>query len=82
MVEGEAKEISESDMLAVLKFAQPFIKAICELQIEIRKETAYQMEFRRAAETDLAVVIPKTRGGRPAPLPRSVEKKKERSQRR
>ncbi len=33
MVEGEAKEISEADMLATLKFAHPFIKSLCDLQI-------------------------------------------------
>ncbi len=37
MVEGEAKEINEEDMLAALKFAHETIKIQCELQIELTK---------------------------------------------
>lgn len=35
MVEGEAKEISEQDMLAAMNFAQENIRAICSLQTEL-----------------------------------------------
>lgn len=38
MVEGEAKEISENEMLEALRFAQQFIKALCEIQLELQKE--------------------------------------------
>ncbi len=38
MVEGEAKEISERDMVEAIKFAHEYIKKICEVQIEIAKE--------------------------------------------
>lgn len=38
MVEGEAKEISEQDMLEALKFAHGYIKQICDLQVEFMKE--------------------------------------------
>ena len=38
MVEGEAKEISERDMVEAIKFAHEYIKKICEVQIEIVKE--------------------------------------------
>ncbi len=38
MVEGEAKEISEKDMVEAIKFAHEYIKKICEVQIEIAKE--------------------------------------------
>ncbi|MER3523161.1 MAG: polyribonucleotide nucleotidyltransferase [Ignavibacteria bacterium] len=38
MVEGEAKEISEQDMLAALAFAHESIKQLCALQIELVKE--------------------------------------------
>lgn len=38
MVEGEAKEISEKDMIEAIKFAHGYIKKICEVQIEIAKE--------------------------------------------
>jgi polyribonucleotide nucleotidyltransferase len=37
MVEGEAKEISEQDMLDALRFALDHIKLLCNLQIELRE---------------------------------------------
>lgn len=39
MVEGEAKEISEDDMLQALKLAHDAIKAQCQLQIELAQAT-------------------------------------------
>jgi polyribonucleotide nucleotidyltransferase len=39
MVEGEAKEVSEDDMLEALKLAHDAIKAQCSLQIELTKAT-------------------------------------------
>ncbi|MGQ9797878.1 MAG: polyribonucleotide nucleotidyltransferase [Ignavibacterium sp.] len=38
MVEGEAKEVSEAEMLEALKFAQIEIRKIVELQLELQKE--------------------------------------------
>lgn len=38
MVEGEAREISEKDMLDALEFARTFIKQMCVLQVELAKE--------------------------------------------
>ncbi|MDI6767237.1 MAG: polyribonucleotide nucleotidyltransferase [Bacteroidota bacterium] len=38
MVEGEAKEISEQEMLDALKFASENIRKLCELQLEMQKE--------------------------------------------
>jgi polyribonucleotide nucleotidyltransferase len=38
MVEGEAKEISETDMLEALKLAHDAIKVQCNLQLEMAKE--------------------------------------------
>jgi polyribonucleotide nucleotidyltransferase len=38
MVEGDAREISEQDMLAALEFAHGHIKAMCRLQNELAKE--------------------------------------------
>jgi polyribonucleotide nucleotidyltransferase len=38
MVEGEAKEISEADMLAALNFAHSHIQKICALQVELQKD--------------------------------------------
>lgn len=39
MVEGEAREVSEEDMLEALKKAHEAIKVQCQLQIELTKET-------------------------------------------
>jgi polyribonucleotide nucleotidyltransferase len=39
MVEGEAKEISEADMLEALKLAHETIKVQCQLQIELTEAT-------------------------------------------
>lgn len=38
MVEGEGKEVSESDLLNAIKFAHENIKAICKIQVELAKE--------------------------------------------
>ncbi|HLX12802.1 MAG TPA: polyribonucleotide nucleotidyltransferase, partial [Bacteroidota bacterium] len=38
MVEGEAREISETDMLEALRFAHANIKMLCEVQMELRNE--------------------------------------------
>jgi polyribonucleotide nucleotidyltransferase len=38
MVEGEAKEVSEADLLAAIKLAHENIKSLCKLQHEIRSE--------------------------------------------
>ncbi|MDO8550635.1 MAG: polyribonucleotide nucleotidyltransferase [Ignavibacteria bacterium] len=42
MVEGEAKEISEDDMLAALKFAQQEIKKLVQLQLDLVSEVNKQ----------------------------------------
>jgi len=47
MVEGEAKEISEADMLAALKFAHEAIRKICSLQ----KEFAAELKVQKRAVT-------------------------------
>jgi len=38
MVEGEAKEVSEEEMLKAINFGHQFIKQLCALQVEIAKE--------------------------------------------
>lgn len=42
MVEGEAKELSESEMLEALRFAQTEIRKIVEIQLELQKEAGKQ----------------------------------------
>lgn len=39
MVEGEANEISEQEMVEAIDFAHQHIKGICDLQVEMQKET-------------------------------------------
>ena len=38
MVEGDAQEISEQDMLAALGFAHDYIKQMCRVQVELAQE--------------------------------------------
>jgi polyribonucleotide nucleotidyltransferase len=38
MVEGEAREISEADMIAALKFGHEAIKMLCEAQLELARK--------------------------------------------
>ncbi len=38
MVEGEGKEVSESDLLAAIKTAHENIKSLCKIQVELRDE--------------------------------------------
>lgn len=38
MVEGEAKEASEADLLSAIKLAHENIKLLCQLQVELRNE--------------------------------------------
>jgi len=61
MVEGESKEISEADMIAALRFAQPHIKALCEVQVEMQKEVGVaKMEFvPNPVKKDLVPIIEK-----------------------
>jgi polyribonucleotide nucleotidyltransferase len=38
MVEGEGKEVGESDLLNAIKFAHENIKALCKIQVELKNE--------------------------------------------
>jgi polyribonucleotide nucleotidyltransferase len=50
MVEGESKEVSESDLLAALKFAHGEIKKLVQIQLELVKEAGKQkMEIQPVA---------------------------------
>ena len=50
MVEGEAREISEADMLAALAFAHGYIKLMCQVQLELARECG--REKRQAPRSD------------------------------
>jgi polyribonucleotide nucleotidyltransferase len=49
MVEGEAKEISEADMLAALRFGHTHVAMLCDLQLELQKACGRP---KRAVATD------------------------------
>ncbi len=51
MVEGEAKEVSEDDMLEALKIAHEAIKAQCRLQIELTEATGKKEKRTYSHET-------------------------------
>lgn len=52
MVEGEAREISEKDMLDALEFAHGFIKQMCALQMELAKEAGKSKRPAPALDTN------------------------------
>ena len=63
MVEGEAREISEADMLAALDFAHGFIKEMCRVQNEIAREigrqkrTAPELPSKEALVADVRAAV-------------------------
>ena len=52
MVEGEAKEVSEEDMLAALKVAHETIKLQCQLQIDLAKAAGKTVKRTYSHETN------------------------------
>jgi polyribonucleotide nucleotidyltransferase len=56
MVEGEAKEISEQDMLDALAFAHGHIKNLCQLQRELARECGRDKRVRPADTTNQELV--------------------------
>ncbi|HTO94532.1 MAG TPA: polyribonucleotide nucleotidyltransferase, partial [Bacteroidota bacterium] len=56
MVEGEAREISEQDMLAALDFAHGYIKEMCRVQNEIAREIGRQKRVAPALPSKDALV--------------------------
>jgi len=55
MVEGEAREISEKDMLDALVFAHGYIKQICALQTELAKEIGKPKRVEPDADANAAL---------------------------
>lgn len=60
MIEGSASEISETDMLASMKFAQPFVQEIIEMQEELRRKVGLP-EKQIEAPADNSALIEKGR---------------------
>lgn len=52
MVEGESKEINESELLEALKFAHEEIKKIIQLQIDLRNEAGKKKREAKVVEVD------------------------------
>jgi polyribonucleotide nucleotidyltransferase len=38
MIEGSGQEVKEEDLVAAMRYAQPFVKQICEAQVALRRE--------------------------------------------
>ncbi|MBU1422114.1 MAG: polyribonucleotide nucleotidyltransferase [Bacteroidetes bacterium] len=83
MVEGEGKEISETDILESLKFAHGYIKQLCNLQIELQKATGKTKRQAITDETDKQLIAEVTNLFLPKikELNRTVLKKEDRSSR-
>ncbi len=83
MVEGEANEISEQDMLDALAFAHGFIKQMCALQLELVKEAGRPKRLTPASETNDALLgdVRATVGDRLAELANTPMLKEERASR-
>jgi len=66
MVEGEAKEISEQEMLDALAFAHGYIRQMCGIQVELAKEigTAKRQAPAVAADSPLKADVEKLAGER------------------
>lgn len=81
MVEGEAKEISEQDMLAALEFAHEHIKQLCALQLELRNEVSRPKRVPPPVEedADLTAAIKQLIGDRIAVLANTPLLKEERA---
>jgi polyribonucleotide nucleotidyltransferase len=81
MVEGEAKEISEQDMVDALAFAHGYIKSLCQLQHELARECGRQKRIRPADTTNQGLVadVKAFAAGRIATLAGTPLKKEERA---
>ncbi len=81
MVEGEAKEISEQDMLAALEFAHTHIKQFCALQLELMKEVGRTKRVSPAVadNEDLVKAIKESVGDKIAVLANTALLKEERA---
>ncbi len=81
MVEGETKEISEAEFLGVLKFAQEYIKKLCELQIEFAQAGGKQKReiVKPEIDSELAATVVEQFLPRIKQLNRTVLSKEDRS---
>ena len=83
MVEGEAKEISEQDMLAALEFAHTNIKQLCAVQLELVKQAgrAKRTPTEAIENTELLNAIKEVVGDKISTLAKTPLLKEERAAR-
>lgn len=81
MVEGEASEISEQDMVGALEFAHGFIKQMCQLQKDLAKEVGRAKRVASAATADSSLLedVKSAAGDRIAVLANTPMLKEERA---
>ena len=56
MVEGEGKEVGESDLINAIKFAHEHIKSICKIQVELRKECGKEKRVYKVPEENKELI--------------------------
>jgi polyribonucleotide nucleotidyltransferase len=56
MIEGSAKEVSEEDMVAAMKFAHPFVVKIIDAQLALRRELGLPEKVLEEAVPDTTLV--------------------------
>ncbi|MBX2992741.1 MAG: polyribonucleotide nucleotidyltransferase [Bacteroidetes bacterium] len=83
MVEGEAQEISEQDMLAALEFAHEHIKSLCDVQLALLKEvgTAKRVAPPTEGNPELLAAVQQLVGNRITELANTPLLKEERAAR-
>ena len=81
MVEGEAKEVSESDILAALRFAHDHVRALCAVQIDLAKSVKVVKRpiAQKQYPEGMEAAVEKLAGSRLKDLSRTVMTKEERS---
>jgi len=81
MVEGESLQVSESDVLAALRFAHEHIKALCAIQKELAGALKVQKRAlpEKAFPEGMEIAVQKLAGDRLGELSKTVLSKEERS---
>ena len=82
MVEGEAHEISEQEMLDALAFAHEYIRQMCAIQTALAKEVGAQkrLALRRRSQTTLKAEVEALAGERTRELAATPLLKEERAE--
>ncbi|MBN1269197.1 MAG: polyribonucleotide nucleotidyltransferase [Kiritimatiellae bacterium] len=73
MIEGEAREISEQDLLAAMKFAHPFVAKIIDAQLELRRALGLPDKAVPTAGSVDETLLQEARGVAGAPLAEALK---------